>query len=127
MPMLPVPSLLPLVLVTLLLFTASLYGLAALGHFPRATRQQALLQGSGPLVLWGSIAAVAASVAVAVVAAWQMIPWYAAIIGGGAAILLAPLALQYFSDRFVDGRRALLLFAGATLVLAAGLVCYIGR
>jgi hypothetical protein len=37
------------------------------------------------------------------------------------------LALQYFSDRFVDGRRALLLFAGATLVLAAGLVCYIGR
>ena len=127
MPMLPVPSLLPLALVTLLLFAASLYGLAALGHFPRETRQQALLQGSGPLVLWGSIAAVAASVAVAVVAAWQTIPWYAAIIGGGAAILLAPLALQYFSDRFVDGRRALLLFSGATLVLAAGLVCYIGR
>jgi hypothetical protein len=127
MPMLPVQSLPPLVLVTLLLFAASLYGLAALGHFPRATRQQALLEGSGPLVLWGSIAAVAASVAVAVVAAWQTIPWYAAIIGGGAAILIAPLALQYFSDRFVDGRRALLLFSGATLVLAAGLLCYIDR
>ena len=126
MPMLPLQSLPPLALVTLLLFTASLYGLAALGHFPRATRQPALLEGSGPLVLWGSIAAVAASVAVAVVAAWQTIPWYAAIIGGGAAILIAPLALQYFSDRFVDGRRALLLFAGATLVLAVGLVCYIG-
>ena len=122
MPILPVESLLPLVLVALLLFAASLYGLAALGHFPRAARQDALLRGSGPIVLWGTIAVVTLSVIVALVAAWWLIPWYAAIIAGGIAILVAPLMLQYFSDAFVDGQRALLCFAAATTGLALILV-----
>ena len=119
MSLLPTESLLPLLLVTILLFAASLFGLAALGHFPRQTRQQALLRGSGPLVLWGSIVAVALSVALAAFAAWFFIPWYAAIITGGIAILLAPLALQCFSDTFVDGQSALLYFAAITSGLAA--------
>ena len=122
MPMLPVESLPPLVLVALLLFAASLYGLAALGHFPRAARQEALLRGSGPVVLWGTIVAVILSVLVAIIAAWWLIPWYAAIIAGGIAILLAPLMLQYFSDAFVDGRRALLYFAAGAFAPAVILV-----
>jgi hypothetical protein len=124
MPMLPVESLIPLAIVALLLFTASLHGLAALGHFPRSTRQEALLRGTGPVVLWGSIVAVSISVIVAAVAAWWLIPWYAATIAGGIAILAAPLMLQYFSDAFVDGRAALLYFAAATSGLAVILGCY---
>ena len=44
------------------------------------------------------------------------------VIGGGLAILMAPLALQQFPDRFVDGRAALLSFAGASAALALLLV-----
>lgn len=107
-------SLLPLLLVTVLLLAASLHGLSALGHFPRATRREALSHGAGALLLGGSILVVVASVTVAVVAAWLLMPWYAAIIAGGIAILIAPLVLQCFSDAFVDGPGALLAFAAAT-------------
>jgi hypothetical protein len=56
----------------------------------------------------------------------MLIPWYAAVIGGGAAILLAPLALQVFPDRIVDGKIALIGFAAAAAVLAA-LLCWLTR
>ena len=117
--MLPAQSLLPLTLLTLLMLSASLHALAALGHFPRSSRQHALRGKAGGLVLWGSIAAITASVGVAIVAAWWLIPWYAAIIAAGIAVLLAPLVLQYFSDEFVDGHGALLCFSGISLGLAA--------
>jgi hypothetical protein len=110
--MLSIQSLLPLSLFMLLMFAASLHGLAALGHFPRSTRDP------GSLVLWGSIAAVALSIGIAAVAAWWLIPWYAAIIAAGVAILVAPLTLQHLSDAFVDGWRALVCFSGAALALA---------
>jgi hypothetical protein len=126
MPSLPVQSLPPLALFALLLFAASLYGLAALGHFPARTRQEAMRRGAGPMILWGTIVVVVASAAIAIIAAWWLIPWYAAIIGGGIAVLIAPLILQYFSDAFVDGRGALLTFAGVAAVLAVALICYIG-
>jgi len=42
-------------------------------------------------------------------------PWPALVLGGGAAILLAPITLQLFSDRFVDGRGALISFAGGAI------------
>ena len=126
MPTLPVQSLLPLALMTLLLLAASLYGLAALGHFPRSTRRDVMLRGAGPLVLWGSIVVVTVAVAVALVAAWWLIPWYAAVIAGGIAVLAAPLVLQYFGDEFVDGRGALLAFSGVTLILGIALLWYMG-
>ena len=116
--MLPFESLLPLVLLTLLMFAASLHSLAALGHFPRAASQPAMRGMAGSIVLWGSISAVAISVLVVIVAAWWLIPWYAAIIAAGIAVLVAPLVLQYFSDDFVDGRSALLWFSGAALAPA---------
>ena len=43
-------SLLPLLLVTVLLLAASLHGLSALGHFPRATRQEALSRYEGAML-----------------------------------------------------------------------------
>jgi hypothetical protein len=124
MSMLPVESMAPLGLVGLLVFAAALYGLAALGHFPASTRQEAMARGAGPAILWGTMIVVAIALLIALNAAWWLIPWYAAIIAAGVAILVAPLALQYFSDTFVDGRGALLTFSGAAAVFAAALVCY---
>lgn len=121
MPLLPTESLLPLGLMVLLLLTASLFGLSALGHFPRATRQDALLRGVGPIVLWGSIGVVSMSSTAGIIAALSLVPWYAAIIGGGCAILIAPLTLQFFSDRFVDGPSALLSFSLLSLGFAIAL------
>jgi len=118
MPMLPVQSLVPLALFTALFFIASLFVLAALGHFPRAARNDAMKQGFGPALLWTTI------VIVALTAAWRFIPWFAALIAGGIAILIAPLALQYISDAFVDGRRGIAIFAAIDLVLALVLLWY---
>ena len=71
------------------------------------------------MVLWTSIIATAISVVAGIGTAWTQIPWYAAVIGGGTAVLLAPLALQVLPDRIVDGRSALIGFAAAAVVLAA--------
>jgi hypothetical protein len=127
MPILPAQSLLPLLLLLAVMSAASLYALAALGHFPRSTRHVSLAPSLGNVVLWGSIAAVVISVPIAVVAAWSLIPWYAAIIAAGAGILVAPLLLQYFSDEFVDGWRALIWFSGATVAPAIALAWQLAR
>ena len=51
--------------------------------------------------------------------AWMRLPWPATVIGSVLALLFAPLVLQSLPDRFVDGRRALIVFAGAACALAA--------
>ena len=51
-----------------------------------------------------SILIVLACLVVGLFAAWRLIPWYAAVISGGGGILVAPLVLQWFPDRFVDGK-----------------------
>src|SRR5262245_17663430 len=112
-------SIVPLAIFVALMLLASLQALSASGHFPKASRLPALSQGSGPIVLWTSIVVTAISVSVGIAAAWTQIPWYAAVIGGGAAVLLAPLALQAFPDRIVDGKSALIGFAAAAAILAA--------
>ncbi len=120
--MLSAATVIPLVLFMALILVASLHGLAASGHFPRALRSSA--SGVGPIILFGSMAVAIAGLASGIVAAVRFIPWYAAIIGGGLAILAAPLVLQRFPDRFVDGRGALLTFAAANLVLAILLIAF---
>jgi hypothetical protein len=60
-------------------------------------------------------------------AAWHLIPWYAAVIGGCAAALMAPLILRWFPDHFVDGGSSLLSFAAAALVLALPLLLMIAN
>ena len=120
--MLPGETLIPLIVFTALLLVLSLHTLAASGQFPREHRAPALASGVGGIVLYGTIAVAIASLVVALLAAWRLIPWYAAVIGGGFAILVAPLVLQQFPDRFVDGRASLLSFAAAGALLALLLV-----
>jgi hypothetical protein len=115
----PFASILPLAVFVALMFAASLQALAASGHFPKASRLPAISQGAGPVVLWASMVVTAGAVITGISAAWILIPWYAAVIGGGGAILLAPLALQGFPDRIVDGKTALIGFAAAATVPAA--------
>ena len=125
--MLPEAVWIPLALFTTLLLFVSLHALAASGQFPREHRAPALMSGGGAIVLYGTIAVALISLLAALFAAWRLIPWYAAVIGGGLAILAAPLVLQKFTDRFVDGRVSLVSFAGAGALLALLLVCLVGR
>jgi hypothetical protein len=98
---------------------AALYGLAASGHFPAEFRPQTLQRGWGALVLWGTMIATGIAGAVALVLAWRALPWYATVIGGGAALLFAPLLLQPLPDSFVNGRRGLLVLSAGAVVLGA--------
>jgi hypothetical protein len=120
--MLPTDAVIPLVLFVALLLTLSLLVLAASGHFPREHRAPSLASGVGAIVLHGSVALAILFLLVGLGAAWRLIPWYAAIIGGGIAILVAPLVLQQFPDGFVDGRESLFTFAGAGAALAVLLI-----
>lgn len=116
--MLPADSVLPLVLFMALLMALSLHGLAASGQFPHEHRPQALRAGMGPAILFASIGTAIVCLAVGLTFAWRLIPWPAAIIGGGAMVLAAPLVLRRLPDSFVDGRGALIAFAGAGAALA---------
>ncbi len=108
----------PLALFTMLMLVVALHGLTASGHFPRETRLPAMTAGAGPVVLWLTILIVLACLLVGLFAAWRLIPWYAAVIGGGGGVLVAPLVLQWFPDRFVDGKRGLISFAAAAILLS---------
>ena len=93
----------------------------------REHRSPSLTSALGAIILYGTIAVAFTSLLTAIFAAWKMIPWYAAIIGGGFAVLLAPMMLQRFSDRFVDGRGSLVSFAAASAFIAFFLVWLAGR
>jgi len=118
--MLTTDAILPLVLFTLLMLMLmlSLHGLSASGHFPREHRATALSSPLSAVILHGTILIALASLIAGLWAAWRLIPWYAAVIPGGLAILAAPLVLQELSDSFVDHRGSLLSFAGASAALA---------
>ena len=116
--MLRTDAVLPLVLFTLLTLMLGLHGLSASGHFPREHRTAALRSLLGVVILHGTILVGLTALIAGLWAAWRLIPWYAAVIAGGLAILAAPLVLHEFSDSFVDDRRSLLSFAGASLALA---------
>ena len=97
---------------------AALYGLAVSGHFPAQFRSATLQRGWGALLLWGTMAATGLAAGAAALCAWRALPWPAAVIGGGLAMLFAPLLLQCFPDSFVNGRRALLVLSMGTVILA---------
>jgi hypothetical protein len=113
-----------LVLFSVLVLTIALFGLSLSGHFP----MQAQKLGRKD---WGTRAVVASCVVVVALAtaktfgiALYHLPAPMAIIGGGAALLAAPLALQRFPDTFVDGLRGIVVLAtiSLALVLIAGRV-----
>jgi hypothetical protein len=116
--MLPEESFIPLVLLAAVLLVFCLHTLAASGQFPREYRAPALVSGAGTIVLFGTMAVAMTSLVVALWVAWRLVPWYAAIISGGLAVLAAPLVLQQFPDSFVDGRGSLLSFSAAAALLA---------
>jgi hypothetical protein len=122
--MLPGEAIVPLVLFAAQLLAVSLFTLAASGQFPSEHRAPALRSTFGRLVLFGAISVAAASLAGALFAAWRLIPWYAAVIGGGLAVLVAPLTLQQFSDRFVDGRASLVSLAALAATVTLLLVLF---
>ncbi len=113
----PTSAYLPLLLFMILLLDLSLLGLAVSGHFPRAQNSRDRIP---PIDLYGSIAVALLALIVGLAAAYRLIPWYAAVIGGGISVLAAPLLLQKLSDRFVDGRGALMLFSGVAVLLTLG-------
>jgi hypothetical protein len=107
-----------LILFMVLLAAVSLHGLAASGQFPREHRVASLQSAAGAAILYGSIAVAMLSLMAGLLFAWQTIPWYAAVIGGGAPILFAPLLLRPLPDQFVNGRAALLSFSAAAAIIA---------
>ena len=115
----PSSSWLALPLYIALVLAIALYGLTASGHFPAAHRTAALRSRFGAGVLFASMAVTLAGFCAALYVAATAIPWYAAVIGGGLAVLFAPLVLARLPDRFVDAPAALAGFAGATVFFAA--------
>jgi len=106
----------PLMVFAALLLAAALLALSASGHFPL---RSGAARYPGGLALGVSMLAGAAATAAGLITAWRHLPWPPAVIAGGLAILAAPLVLQTFSDRFVDGSGSLATFAGGAVVLAA--------
>ncbi len=107
-----------LALFAAIVLAVALYALAVSGHFPAEHRRATLRDGLGGGILWGTIAIAALAGGAAVVFALWRLPGYAAVIAGGLAVLGAPVVLQAFPDRFVDGRRGLVVLAGSAAVLA---------
>ncbi|KAB2916738.1 MAG: hypothetical protein F9K29_10880 [Hyphomicrobiaceae bacterium] len=97
----------------------SMYGLTVSGHFPREFRAPSLTSALGIAVLWSTLAVAACLTVFALAFAWRRVPTYAAVIGGGGMVLIAPLLLQPLPDSFVNGRRGLLVFTALGLGLAA--------
>jgi hypothetical protein len=106
----------PLMVFATLLLASALLALSASGHFPL---RSGAVRYPGRLALGVSMLAGASATATGLITAWRHLPWPPAVIAGGLAVLAAPLVLQTFSDRFVDGSGSLVTFAGGTVVLAA--------
>ena len=123
----PTGAWLPLLLFMALLLAGALQLLAASGHFPAEHRGAGLRTPSGGAILFGTSILVLLALAAGTVATWKLVSWYAAVIGGGLAILMAPLALQPFPDSFVNGRASLIAFAGVAVALAAVLFGMSGK
>lgn len=94
-----------------LVLAISMYALSVSGQFPLAHRTEPFRSALGGLILFGSMAFALASFAAGIYFIYDSVPWYALVIGGGGMVLITPLLLPNFSDRFVDGRGALLTFS----------------
>lgn len=101
-----------------MVLAVTLYGITVAAHFPAASRRASLQEGAGRLIFWGSIAAAVLVSMLALRFALTALPGYAAVIAGGAAILVAPLVLKPLPDAFVDGHAGLVTFAGLGMLLA---------
>lgn len=94
-----------------LVLAISMYALSVSGQFPLAHRTEPFRSALGGFILFGSIAIALISLAAGIYFVYRNVPWSALVIGGGAMMLITPLLLPNFSDRFVDGRGAPLTFS----------------
>jgi hypothetical protein len=108
----------PLAHFAAIVLVVTLFMLAVSGHFPASDRRPSLQTPGGAALLWGTVMATVATTVVAIIFASRMLPWTAATIAGGAAVLLAPLLLKPLPDEFVDGRRGLVTLAAVAVALA---------
>ena len=73
----------------------SMVGVVVLsGHFPRRARQAPISGAASEVALYGLVLSTLAAIAGAVLLAVGALPWYAAIIIGGLAIVSGPLVEQ---------------------------------
>ena len=100
-----------------LVLVLALCGLTVSGHFPAEARDPRLRTTIGKVILWATVAVALLVAASAIALAWRRLPLYAAIIGGGAMVLIAPPLLRPLPDRFVNGRRGLIVWAALGLAL----------
>ena len=114
MPLPPWPS---LILFMAMALNVCMFVVVAAGHFPAHSRAAELRTLAGSLILWGAICIIVVSAVGAMYFAFAILPWYAAVIGGGLMVLIAPLLVQPFPNRVVDGKAVLLGLALLALVL----------
>lgn len=86
-------------------------------HFPAEARRPSLRGTAGTALIFCSSALVATSAIAGLILAYHAIPWYAAVIGGGAMILAAPYTLHPLSDDFVNGPSALIVLGALAMVV----------
>lgn len=106
-----------LALFAALMLTIAMFGLSYSGHFPAEHQAEKFKTLPGRLVMVGTVLVIAICAAKMLGLAIAHVPPPAAIIAGGAALLVAPLVLQNFPDSFVDGRRGLIALAAAAALL----------
>lgn len=117
MPLPPWPELATFMALVLIVCT---YVMAASGHFPSEGRSPRIATPTGTTILWSTIVLVALTTIFALFFAYLTIPWYAAVIGGGLMMLIAPFTLQPFPDRFVDGPTVLVALALMATTVSVG-------
>ncbi|MFM9939263.1 MAG: hypothetical protein ACKVP7_07195 [Hyphomicrobiaceae bacterium] len=108
---------LALLLFAALVMTIAMFGLSLSGHFP-APQKRELKDLPGRALLIFSIVVVAFSTAKALGLAMGRLPPPVAVIGAGAALLAAPLALKKLPDSFVDGRLGIVTLAAIAAFLS---------
>ncbi|HWJ99699.1 MAG TPA: hypothetical protein VNR41_03220 [Xanthobacteraceae bacterium] len=104
-----------------LMLAMSMYALSVSGQFPLTHRTEPFRSALGGLILFGSLLLTFAALAAGIYFVHATVPWYALVIGGGAMVLITPLLLPNFSDKFVDGRSSLLTFSCIAALLSIGL------
>ena len=110
----------------LALFTAAVLVIAAFvitvaGQFPSEHRKPGFASPVGAAILWLAIAAVGASGLATIAFAWAALPWYAAVLGAGLMILIAPYILHPLPDWFLNGRTGLVVLAALAVALVGGM------
>ena len=104
-----------------LVLVIALHFISASAQFPKEHRKIEFARGFGKTLLFGSISFVVICLVMGFAIAFMRLPWFAVVISAGIALLIAPLALGKFSDRFVDGYSSLYLFSTLAGALTAAM------